>query len=75
MRMALGLTQGEIARRAGIGIATLRKIESGAVIEPGYFTVLAIAAAVGAEPALLAPAVPAGEPLPHEQNADPNVQI
>lgn len=64
MRTAQHLTQDEIARRAGIGIATLRKIENGAVIEPGYFTVLAIAAALGAESAHLSAVVMAGEPLP-----------
>ncbi|GIF23409.1 hypothetical protein Ate02nite_61390 [Paractinoplanes tereljensis] len=75
VRIAQGLTQGEVARRAGIGIATLRKIESGNVVEPGYFTVLAIAAALSAEPALLSAAVSTERLLPPEQNAGLSVQI
>jgi transcriptional regulator with XRE-family HTH domain len=41
-------TQEEVAAAAGLSVATVRKIETGAVTEPGYFTVLAIASAIGA---------------------------
>jgi transcriptional regulator with XRE-family HTH domain len=41
-------TQEEVAAAAGLSVATVRKIETGAVTEPGYFTVLAIARAIGA---------------------------
>ncbi len=39
---------------AGLSVATVRKIETGAVTEPGYFTVLAIATAIGVNLADLA---------------------
>ncbi|SDT80265.1 helix-turn-helix domain-containing protein [Actinoplanes derwentensis] len=64
LRTTQGLTQEDVARRAGIGIATLRKIESGAVVEPGYFTVLAIAAALHTGPTELHAAVTPTGPLP-----------
>jgi transcriptional regulator with XRE-family HTH domain len=41
-------TQEEVAAAAGLSVATIRKIETGAVAEPGYFTVLAITRAIGA---------------------------
>jgi transcriptional regulator with XRE-family HTH domain len=41
-------TQEEVAAAAGLSVATVRKIETGTVTEPGYFTVLAIASAIGA---------------------------
>jgi transcriptional regulator with XRE-family HTH domain len=69
MRTTQGLTQSEIARKAGIGIATLRKIENGTVVEPGYFTVLAIATALGAEPSLLPAAGSGAGPVSPKQNA------
>ena len=47
-------TQEEVAATAGLSVATVRKIETGAVTEPGYFTVLAIASAVGVSIADLA---------------------
>jgi hypothetical protein len=37
-----------------MSVATVRKIETGVVTEPGYFTVLAIASALGATIADLA---------------------
>jgi transcriptional regulator with XRE-family HTH domain len=42
------MTQEHLAARAGVAVATVRKIETGAVIEPGYFTVLALMGALGA---------------------------
>ncbi len=46
-RESAGITQQRLAEQAGVGIATVRKIETGAVVEPGYFTVLALLAALG----------------------------
>jgi hypothetical protein len=36
-------------------IATVRKIETGVVVEPGYFTVLALMDALGTSPGELTP--------------------
>jgi transcriptional regulator with XRE-family HTH domain len=36
------MTQEQLALRAGIAVSTVRKIETGVVIEPGYFTVLSL---------------------------------
>lgn len=36
-----------LASRAGVALSTLRKIETGAITEPGYFTILAILSALG----------------------------
>ncbi|WP_285791442.1 helix-turn-helix transcriptional regulator [Micromonospora sp. NBRC 101691] len=44
-----GLTQEQLAGRARVAVSTLRKIESGRVIEPGYFTMLALANALGVD--------------------------
>lgn len=49
MRAQKGLTQEQLAGRAQVAVSTLRKIESGRVIEPGYFTMLSIAAALEIE--------------------------
>jgi transcriptional regulator with XRE-family HTH domain len=48
LRQDAGMTQEHLAARAGVAVATVRKIETGAVIEPGYFTVLALMGALGA---------------------------
>jgi len=45
-RQEQGLTQEELARRAGTAVSTVRKIESGATAEPGFFTVAGIAGAL-----------------------------
>lgn len=42
-RRGSGLSQQDLATRAGLAIGTVRAVESGRVIEPGFFTVLAIA--------------------------------
>jgi transcriptional regulator with XRE-family HTH domain len=44
------MTQERLAAQAGVGIATVRKIETGKVVEPGYFTVIALMAALGTSP-------------------------
>jgi transcriptional regulator with XRE-family HTH domain len=54
LRERAALTQEQAASRAGISVATLRKIEKSAVVEPGYFTVMALMAALGATPTDLA---------------------
>ena len=50
LRIDAGITQERLAFRAGVAIATVRKIETGAVVEPGYFTVMALIEALGARP-------------------------
>jgi len=55
-RMQAGMSQEQLAGRAQVAVATVRKIEKGVVIEPGYFTVLALMHALGAtseDPAML----------------------
>ncbi|WP_405428974.1 helix-turn-helix domain-containing protein [Micromonospora sp. NBC_00617] len=49
LRTERGLTQEQLAGRAQVAVSTLRKIESGRVIEPGYFTMLSLANALGIE--------------------------
>jgi transcriptional regulator with XRE-family HTH domain len=47
LRINKGMTQEHLAGQAGVAVSTLRKIESGRVIEPGYFTMLSLADALG----------------------------
>lgn len=49
-RTSIGITQERLAALAGVGIATVRKIETGVVVEPGYFTVMALMSALGTSP-------------------------
>jgi DNA-binding XRE family transcriptional regulator len=42
LREQAGLTQEQLAARAEVAVATVRKIETGVVVEPGYFTVMAL---------------------------------
>jgi transcriptional regulator with XRE-family HTH domain len=42
MRDRAGLSQEQLATRAEVSVATVSKIETGAVREPGYFTVVAM---------------------------------
>jgi transcriptional regulator with XRE-family HTH domain len=42
LREQEGLSQEQVAARAGVAVSTVRKIETGAVVEPGYFTVVAM---------------------------------
>jgi len=49
-RESAGITQERLAAMADVGIATVRKIETGVVIEPGYFTVVALMSALGTSP-------------------------
>ena len=50
IRESAGVTQEQLAARAGVSVGTVRKIETGAVVEPGYFTVLALLHALDASP-------------------------
>jgi transcriptional regulator with XRE-family HTH domain len=50
LRETAGITQERLAAQAGVGIATVRKIETGMVLEPGYFTVMALMAVLGTSP-------------------------
>jgi DNA-binding phage protein len=50
----------EVAAEAGISVETLRKIETGRIPTPAFFTVVALADAVGLPLEVLRGAVPAG---------------
>jgi transcriptional regulator with XRE-family HTH domain len=50
LRETAGITQEGLAAQAGVGVATVRKIETGAVVEPGYFTVMALMGVLGTSP-------------------------
>lgn len=47
LRVRAELTQEQLAAQAGVALSTLRKIETGKVVEPGYFTILAMLHALG----------------------------
>ena len=53
LRQDAGMTQEKLAAQAGIATSTLRKIEAGAIVEPGYFTICALMGALGVPPAQL----------------------
>jgi transcriptional regulator with XRE-family HTH domain len=48
LRQRAGMSQERLAALAQVAVSTVRKIESGAVVEPGYFTVRALLAVLGA---------------------------
>jgi transcriptional regulator with XRE-family HTH domain len=48
LRDRAGLSQEQLAARAELSVATVSKIETGVVREPGYFTVLAMLDALNA---------------------------
>jgi transcriptional regulator with XRE-family HTH domain len=50
LREHAGLTQERLAAQAEVAVSTVRKIETGAVVEPGYFTVMALMKVLGASP-------------------------
>lgn len=47
-RERAGLTQEQLAARAQVAVATVRKIEAGTVMNPGVFTVMAMFTVLGA---------------------------
>ena len=49
-RRRAALTQGELAERAGVGINTIVRIETGEIIEPRVSTLRKLADALGLEP-------------------------
>lgn len=56
-REEAGMSQQHLATTAGVAVATVRNIETSVVVEPGYFTVMAIFHALGADPADLTEAL------------------
>jgi DNA-binding XRE family transcriptional regulator len=46
VRTSQGLTHEQLASRARVAVSTLRKTESGRVVEPRYFTMLLLANAL-----------------------------
>lgn len=46
IRIEKGLSESELARRAGTAVSNIHNIESGASKNPGWYTVLKIAAAL-----------------------------
>ncbi len=47
LRERAGMSQEQLAARAEVSVATVRKIETVAVVEPGYFTILAMLHVLG----------------------------
>jgi len=64
LRENAGITQERLAAQAGVSIATVRKIETGAVMEPGYFTVMALMSVFGMGPEYLSAGLGKGVELP-----------
>jgi transcriptional regulator with XRE-family HTH domain len=63
LRQARGMrSMVEVAARAGVPVETLRKIETGRIPTPAFFTVVALADAVGVSLGQLAVAADGGEP-------------
>jgi transcriptional regulator with XRE-family HTH domain len=52
----------EVSAAAGIPVETLRKIETGRIVTPAFFTVAALAHALDVELATLATLAPTGTP-------------
>lgn len=61
LRERAGLTQGEAAKKAGVGVTTWSNIETGAITRPHARTVIKIARALGVDPEEIA-APKAGAP-------------
>lgn len=55
-RVAQRISREELAHRAQVSVSTVQKIEVGPVVEPGYFTVMRLAACLGVDPARAADA-------------------
>lgn len=50
-REVRGMTQEDLAQASELSLSTVRKIERSAIVEPGFFPVMAILSAVGIDPA------------------------
>ncbi|MDA2807602.1 helix-turn-helix domain-containing protein [Nocardiopsis suaedae] len=61
-------TAAEVAHDAGISIDTLRKIERGAIPNPAFFTIAALARALGMDMNDLAAGLAAAEEAPQGQD-------
>ena len=61
LRERAGMSQEQLAVRAEVSVATVRKIETVAVVEPGYFTILAMLRALGVTNEELSNISPAGK--------------
>jgi transcriptional regulator with XRE-family HTH domain len=48
LREQAGLSQEQLAARTGLAVGTVRKIETGVVTEPGFFTVMTLLRILGA---------------------------
>jgi transcriptional regulator with XRE-family HTH domain len=47
--MSSGMSQQKLAQASGVSIGTVRAIETSVVVDPGIFTVVALAKALGVE--------------------------
>jgi transcriptional regulator with XRE-family HTH domain len=47
------MTQERLAYATGLSLSTVRKIETGEVVEPGFFPIMTILAVLGVEPSQL----------------------
>lgn len=47
------ITQERLAYATGLSLSTVRKIETGEVVEPGFFPIMAILTVLGIEPSQL----------------------
>jgi transcriptional regulator with XRE-family HTH domain len=47
------MTQERLAYTSGLSLSTVRKIETGEVVEPGFFPVMTILTVLGVEPSQL----------------------
>ena len=48
-RQRAGISQSDLSVRSGINLDAIRKLERGAVLEPGFFTVTDLARALGVD--------------------------
>jgi len=71
-RLRAGVGQQEASRRAAVSLSTLSKIENGTVVEPGFFTVLALCRALGVPAAQLIKAAQSDASVP--DNSTPERQ-
>ncbi len=59
-----GLSQQDLAVRAGVAIGTVRAVETGRVVEPGFFTVLALATVLDLDAVAASEVSPEAAPEP-----------